>query len=251
MIVTVGSIRGAPGATSWALLIGAAWPSEFEQHRVVLEADPAGGVIGARYGLGVDPGVVKFVTGMRRNGSSSIAFEGSSRVIDEHLSVMPGPESGEQSRSVWADSAAEVAQRLRVDDGAWIVDIGRSDESNPCVAFAEASSLAVLVVGPRSEDLVQLPARVDSFRRGGVRVGVLVSGRCPFGASDVQDFASANAAWIVDPRSELIDEVGLLLGGRRARRSWLWRQALEVAAAVAQLAHSPMAAVSPVEGGRR
>ena len=50
--------------------------------------------------------------------------------------------------------------------------------------------------------------------------------------------------------ADLIDEVGSLLGARRARRSWLWRQALEVAAGVAQLAHAPLPAVSAAGGGR-
>jgi hypothetical protein len=56
MIVTLGSVRGAPGVTSWSLLLAAAWPSMSAPERVVLEADPAGGVLGVRYGLGVDPG---------------------------------------------------------------------------------------------------------------------------------------------------------------------------------------------------
>ena len=248
MIVTVGSIRGAPGATSWALLLGAAWPAEFDEQRVVLEADPAGGVIGARYGLGVEPGALRLVTAMRRNGSTAIDVEGAARVIDERLLVVPGPESGEQARPVWADSAADIARQLAVDSRVWIVDIGRTDESNPCVAFTQLAKLTVTVTGARPEDLVQLPVRVAALGRGGGRVAVIVSGRCEFTAADVESFSGPDAAWVVDPRSDLIDEVGALLAGRRARRSWLWRQSLEVAAGLAQLAHAPLAARS-VAGG--
>jgi MinD-like ATPase involved in chromosome partitioning or flagellar assembly len=250
MIVTVGSIRGAPGATSWALMLGAAWPAEFDEQRVVLEADPAGGVIGARYGLGVEPGALRLVTAMRRNGSTAIDVEGSARIIDAGLLVVPGSELGEQARPVWVDSAIDVARRLTVDERVWIVDIGRSDETNPCVAFARHSKLTVLVVGARPEDLVQLPARVAALRRHGGRVAAIVSARCEFTAADVESFSGADAVWVVDPRSDLIDEVGSLLGARRARRSWLWRQSLEVAAGVAQLAHAPLPAVSAAGGGR-
>lgn len=250
MIVTVGSIRGAPGATSWALLLAAAWPAEFDEQRIVLEADPTGGVIGARYGLGVEPGALRLVTTIRRNGTQVIDVESSARVLEPSLLVVPGPETGEQARPVWADSAMDVAQRLVVDGRVWLVDIGRSDESNPSVAFARYSKLVVLVVGPRAEDLVQVPARVAALGRHGSRVAVIVSGRCEFPAVDVETFSGADAAWVVDPRSDMIEEVGSLLGGRRARRSWLWRQALDVAAGVAHLGHTPLKR-STTAGSRR
>ncbi len=244
MIVTVGSIRGAPGATSWALLLAAAWPSEFDEPRVVLEADPAGGVIGARYGLGVEPGALRLVTSMRRNGTSDIDVESAARVIEPGLLIVPGAEVGEQARPVWADSAIDIARRLTVDDRIWLVDIGRTDETNPSIAFAHHSKLTVVVVSGRPEDLVQLPTRVASLLRNGGRVGVIVSAHCDYAAAEVQAFSGADAAWVVDPRADLIEEVGTVLSGRRARRSWLWRQSLDVAAGVAQLSHAPLAGVA-------
>src|SRR5262249_18674232 len=54
VIVTVCAVRGAPGATTWSLLLAGAWPAGLGVQRVVLEADSSGGVLGARYGLGVD-----------------------------------------------------------------------------------------------------------------------------------------------------------------------------------------------------
>ena len=67
MIVTVGSVRGSPGVTSWSLLLAAAWPAGPAVDRVVLEADPDGGVLGARYGLGVEPGAVSLIAALRRS----------------------------------------------------------------------------------------------------------------------------------------------------------------------------------------
>lgn len=236
MIVSVGSIRGAPGATSWALLLGAAWPRELSARRVVLEADPAGGVIGARYGLGVEPGAVRMVTGMRRNGDSSIQLEEVAREIEPDLFVVPGPESGEQARPVWREGARSVAGRLAMDESVWLVDIGRTDETNPSLAFVDDAALTVVVIGSRQEDLVQLPTRVAALRERCERVAVIVSGSCAFGSEDVRQFCGADATWSVDTRDNLIDEVGRLLSGTRARRSWLWRRALDVAAGVFQLA---------------
>ena len=64
MIVTLASVRGSPGVTSWALLLAAAWPAAVDAERVVVEADLDGGVLGARYGLGVDPGVVSLIAAL-------------------------------------------------------------------------------------------------------------------------------------------------------------------------------------------
>lgn len=230
MIVVVGSIRGAPGATSWALLLAAAWPHEFSDRRIVLEADPAGGVVGARYGLGVEPGAVRLVTGLRRNGTASISLEGVARELSDGLFVVPGPESGEQSRPVWTEGALAVAAQTDRDPGVWFTDVGRTDESNPSLVFVDRAALTVIVVGARQEDLVQLPARVASLRHRGSRVAVIVSARCSFGANEIRDFCGADEVWIVPVRDDLVDEVGRLLVGGRARRSWLWRHALEVAA---------------------
>jgi hypothetical protein len=230
VIVTLGSVRGAPGVTSWSLLLAAAWPVEFPGRRVVLEADPAGGVLGARYGWGVEPGAVRLVTGVRRNGTSSLDVSGVARELGGDVWVVPGPESGDQARAVWAEGGAAVADRLASDDGVWFVDAGRVDDANPSVAFVDRSVLAVMVTGPYQEDLVQLPARVASLRGRCGSVAVLVSGRCSFDRSEIGVFCGADRVWVVPCRDDLVDEVGRLLGGGRARRSWLWRHALDVAA---------------------
>ena len=244
MIVTLGSIRGSPGTTSWSLLLGAAWPREFADPRVVIEADPAGGVLGARYGLGVEPGAVRLVTGIRRNGATTVDFSGIARELDANLFVVPGPESGEQARAVWSEGASAVSARFADDRAGWFVDAGRLDESNPSMAFVDSSSLVVLVAGPRHEDLVQLPSRVSTLRRRCDTVGVIVSGRCPFAAEEIADFCRSDRAWVVPARNDLVDEVGRLLAGSRARRSWLWRYALDVAADAFALVSSKALSVS-------
>jgi hypothetical protein len=248
MIVTVGSIRGAPGATSWSLLLAAAWPSAFAGRRVMLEADPAGGVVGARYGLGVEPGAVRLVTGIRRNGTPAVDVEGVARKLDANLLAVPGPESGEQARAVWSEGAAPVTRRLAEDGAAWFVDTGRLDDSNPSAAFADHSVLTVLVVGARHEDLVQLPSRVLALHRRCETVGVIVSGHCAFGPGEIGEFCRADATWLVPSHGDLAAEVGRLLGGSRARRSWLWRHALDVAADAYGLVSSRALGLSEATG---
>jgi len=235
MIVSVGSVRGAPGATSWALLLAAAWPAELDIERVVIEADPAGGVLGARYGLGVDPGIVRFVTSVRRNGSSELRVDEIARRVADDLWVLPAPETPERCRAVWTDNALPIAQRLTGDERVWVVDVGRTDVTNPSLAFIDHAMTSVLVCRSRPEDLVQLPSRIDSLRAtSGGSFGVLVAGAGGFAADEVASFAGADQAWVVKEASDVIDEVGQILSGRRGRRSWLWRQALVVGDDVAR-----------------
>ncbi len=239
MIVTLGSIRGSPGVTSWALLLSAAWPGDDE--RVVLEADPAGGVLGARYGLGVNPGVVALISGLRRS-TGPVEVADAARRVAGGVWVVPGPETAEQSRPLWASTAVEVAARVAVDGRVWLVDAGRLDDTNPATGFVGPSALAVLVCGPRPEDLVQVPARVAALQARGGRVGLLVSGPCPHPTAELADFAGTGLVWRAAGGDDLAAAAGAVLGGAgrgRGRRSWAWRQALDVAAAVAVAAHTP------------
>jgi MinD-like ATPase involved in chromosome partitioning or flagellar assembly len=232
MIVTFGSIRGAPGVTSWSLLLGAAWPDPTSTDRVVLEADTAGGVLGARYGFGVDPGVVSLIASLRRTDRIDINSQG--RILANGLSVVPGPESGEQARAVWQGSTDTVATRLAEDERVWLVDAGRLDAGSPTVSFGWLSTFTVLVVGPSMEDLVQVPSRVAWLHSHGARVAVLVVGAAGHDTSELSEFFGTGLVWSVRADKDLVSVVGAVLsGGVKARRSWAWRTALDLAATIA------------------
>jgi MinD-like ATPase involved in chromosome partitioning or flagellar assembly len=232
MIVTFGSIRGAPGVTSWSLLLGAAWPGPTSTDRVVLEADPAGGVLGARYGLGVDPGVVSLIAALRRTDRIDVDAQG--RQMASGLCVVPGPESGEQARAVWQGSTETVAGRLAADERVWLVDAGRLDAGSPVVPFGWLSTLTVLVCGPALEDLVQVPSRVAWLHSHGARVGVLVVGAAGHDTTELGEFFGTGLVWSVRADNDLVAVVGAVLSGAvKARRSWAWRTALDLAATIA------------------
>jgi hypothetical protein len=229
VIVSVGSARGAPGVTSWALLLAAAWPSTVE--RVVVEADPDGGVLGVRYDLGVEPGLVSLLAALRRS-TGEIPLEVHARRCGD-LWVVPGPATGEQARRVLASAGDGIPGQLADDGRLWVVDAGRMHAANPSIALVARSALTVLVSGPRHEDLVQLPARVAALPGP---VAVLVVGRSGHGEDELAGFTGAAAVWKVGAVDDLPVQAGRLLVPGRARRSWLWRQAVDVASAAALLA---------------
>lgn len=237
MIVTVGSVRCAPGATSWALLLASAWPAVFGTERVVLEADLDGGVLGARYQLGVDPGAASLVATLRRSPGEPVDVTAHGREAGVGVWIVPGPETAERVRALWSTSAPAVAERLAADGRVWMVDVGRATPEEPVFAFVEHAELAIVVCGSGHEDLVQIPARVDMYRRSGVDVGVLVVGKPGYPQPELAGFFGTSLVWIVDRSDDLLTLAGQMSQPGRARRSWLWRNAVDVAARVAAHTH--------------
>jgi hypothetical protein len=236
VIVALGSVRGSPGVTSWSLLLAAAWPGDIE--RVVLEADPDGGVLGVRYGLGVEPGAVSLLAAVRRTDGGVPVDQHGSRCGE--VWVVPGPEAAEHASRVWASSGEQVADALADDERVWFVDAGRLHAHNPARGLADAAAVTVLLSGPRLEDLVQLPARVAALQSTLV---VLVVGDCRHSEAELLEFTGATAVWRVDGCADLPALAGQLLAPSRARRSWLWRQAVDVASGIAAVATAPREAI--------
>lgn len=235
MIVTVSSVRGSPGVTTWALLLGGAWPEELGVERVVLEADVDGGVLGARYDLGVDPGVVSLVTAMRRD-PSSVPVSDHTRQVAPGVGVAPAPETAEQAYAVWAGVADVIASACGRDERVWIVDCGRVDARAPQVAFVKRAAHSLLLSGGRTEDLVQLPTRVTALQQLGADVSLLIIGKPANRRDEIAAFAGAEVIGVVDHDPDAFTIAGSAVGGGRARRSWLWRSALDVTAEVARRA---------------
>ena len=237
MIVTLSSVRGSPGVTSWALLTAAAWPQAFGVQRVVLEADLDGGVLGARYGLGVDPGVAGLVAAVRRHGvGSELELSAFARQLPDGVWVVPAPESAEQCSVVWSSTTAVdgVASFAAADDRVWIVDAGRVRAAGVAAPFVARSALAVVVCRDAQEDLVQVPSRVAALQRLGAAVGVLVVGKPPYHRDELVQFFGSGLLWQVEASKDLIGVAGAVVGNnRRARRTLVWRSALEVAAGIA------------------
>ena len=233
MIVSLCSVRGSPGVTSWSLLLAAAWPGEYAVERVVLEADCDGGVLGARYGFGVDPGVVSLIAALRRADSHAVDVSVHARRVNAGLWVVPGPETGEQAARVWRGSAAAVADSVVNDDRVWFVDAGRAKPASPVEPLLDQSSIVLVLTRPATEDLVQIPARVEFLRQHAQSVGVLVVGKTQHSVEDLVEFFGTTMVWTVGADENLVRITGDAIAGGRARRSWVWRSAISIAADIA------------------
>lgn len=245
MIITLCSVRGSPGVTSWSVLIGAAWPSA---ERVVLEADSDGGVLGARYGIGVEPGVPALLAAVRRSTDpAQLPLAEVARRLGEGLWVIPQPEAAERAASVWGslDNAEVLAGVAAGDDRLWVVDAGRMRRSSLAMPFATRSELTVVLTRAGQEDLVQVPERIASLHTAGVpSVGVLLVGRTPYEREELREFFGTGLVWGAHESSDLVAVTGAALSSRRARRSWVWRSATEVVGSMAARLATPVPAVT-------
>jgi hypothetical protein len=79
-VVVFGSVKGAPGVTTLATLTAATWPAR--RRAMVVECDPSGGDLAARFGLSSRCGWSSFATASRRTGSAP--------EIAPHLQQLPG-----------------------------------------------------------------------------------------------------------------------------------------------------------------
>jgi len=124
-VVAMTSVKGAPGVTTAALALTSAWP--VHRRAVLVEADPAGGDIAARFRMSPDPGLASLATGLRHERAS-----GAEGTLTQHVRELSGgvrvlvePVSRTEARSaleIVADSLPGLAEAEGVD---LIVDCGR------------------------------------------------------------------------------------------------------------------------------
>jgi MinD-like ATPase involved in chromosome partitioning or flagellar assembly len=232
MIITVGSVRGAPGATSWTMLLAAAWRADENRRKVVLEADPDGGVLGVRYGVGVDPGAISLASAARRSRSAGFDVDDHSRVIGPQLLLVPGAESADRATAVWRDAINPTAAAIGADaHNDWFIDCGRFRPDNPCQAFVSLSSMTLIVVGGRTEDLVQVPPVLRAAEESAASAGVLVVGKTPHSRDEIETFLGSESIFTVPAVRDLPAQTAAVCSGR-GRRGWLWRAAVGLAGQV-------------------
>ncbi|MFV0308940.1 MAG: MinD/ParA family protein [Desertimonas sp.] len=190
-VIALGSIAGAPGVTSLAVGLAGVWPDD--RRRVVVEADPAGGRLGAQLGIGVEPGLMTLALAARsgRLGADELLVAGAAQVGSWF--AVPAPASGEQTWSALSHAGAALAELMGVADGdVWIVDAGRLSTRSAALPFARVADHTVLVTGGSFDALQLVPDRVDALRRVGCRVGVVVVEPTDWSSAELAEFAGAD-----------------------------------------------------------
>jgi hypothetical protein len=241
-IIAVGSVTGSPGATRFVLGLAASWPDP-TRRRVVVEADPDGGRLGAELGIGVEPGLMALALAARGGGltADDLVERGAGGVGDWF--VVPAPPSAEQTSSALAHAAGSLAAVMASDAAGgsiWLVDAGRLSTRSPAMPFARAADHVVLVTGGTFPLLQLLPHRVDALRADGCVVSVVAVEPTSWSPAEVAEFVGADVVAVLPHVSSRAS--GLAAMRSSAWRPW-WRRVEDAAtylgAATADLAAAP------------
>jgi len=225
--VALCSASGAPGVTTLACALGAVWPAE--RPVMVVEADPHGGALAARFGLHANIGVMSYLVGRRPDGGPV--------EVDEHLQRLPGglevlvgPAGSEPARVVDAEvatapSLAEVSRDAVVDCGRLVLEAAGQRR-----LLAGADVVLAIVAGEpaAAAALAVASARLRSVAAG--RLGIVVVGNDRSVGAQVASVVGLELAGQVplDPRTAAVlrGEPG---SARRLARAPLLRAAVRLA----------------------
>lgn len=253
-IWAVGSLRGAPGATALAMGLGAAWPATTGRPRVVIEADPDGGVLAARFEeLRADKTIADAAVALRRD-LDVARLLGASRPVWGGLPVVPAHPSAEQTTSILANAGERLAVGLAsAADLDAIVDVGRITARSDALPLARRAVATLLVSRTRFEDVAALSARTRELRSVGVDPYLVAVGSRPYDPEEVAAEAELPllATLPYDPASAAV-LTGEGAADGRLRRSLLWRTICELSSRLLQYAAPPVtsAASTPERGDR-
>lgn len=228
-LLTVASLRGAPGVTTTALLLAGTFTDA-----VVVEADLDGGVLAVRYSLGREPGLTTFAASGGDAGSSWRTHAQDAGGIP----VLVGPDAPSAAASLWTTAGERITDQLIAADGVAVIDAGRLRALTPVVARSDV--LAVLV-SPVAEQLVALTHRLATLQQS-IRgaVGVVLAGNGPYGAADLE--SSLDIPVLGDLPDDRNTAEALRVGtGPRARpaRSRLARAVTELGAQMSAVIAEP------------
>lgn len=174
-IVTLGSVRGAPGVTTTALLMA----STFDDG-VVVEADLDGGTLAVRYGLGREPGLTTLAASGAGNGRDWRAHAQEAAGVP----VLVGPDAPATSASLWRSAGERISKELVKADGVAIVDAGRVRALVPVLT---SSDVVAVLVRPIAEHLVALSHRLPTLQQATEdRVRVVLVGDGPYRTEDIE-----------------------------------------------------------------
>ncbi len=199
---------------------------------LVVEADPDGGVLAARYGLGAHPNLTE-LAGRTRSGLRPTDVWDHAQVLPGGLGVVVAHPSADQTHAALRTGAARIGDHLsRVEGTDVLVDGGRFSPSSPALDLLPWASLIMVVLRPRLEEISALAQRLPALQELG-EVGVVLVGKRPYGPSEVAANLGAEVLGVLadDPKgAAAIDGTG---GSRRFRTSALVRSARAVAGALA------------------
>ncbi|MEU7171480.1 MULTISPECIES: hypothetical protein [Micromonospora] len=182
MLVMVASVSGAPGVSTAAVGVAALWPN---MPGLLVEADPCGGVVAARFGVPQEPGLAALAAAARHG----LPAAGPAQFVQAlplgvHAVVGPGAaETAAGAVSVLAGQPEALAGLAPV----VVIDGGRLYPGSPAHGLLRRVDALVVVTAGDTEHLDHVDTRLAGLRAS-VRtsqVGVAMVGKCAYEPQEI------------------------------------------------------------------
>ncbi|MFY1674040.1 hypothetical protein ACN27G_29490 [Plantactinospora sp. WMMB334] len=235
MLIAVGSVKAAPGATTLALGLAALWP---RPDCVVIECDPSGGDLWARFGHHPEPGLSGLAAAPPWRGPIPESFRQRLSVGADAVLAIPGDGATAAVRTLVDKSIGTLRQAAT--SATVVLDVGRLDRGSPSIALAAAADHVLLLAAPTLAEQAQVGARLPWLTRTlAGRLWLVRAGRGGHNSYELSRDLNVSVIGTV-PRGRW--GAGVLAGQLRIPN---WRQ-LNVARAVAGIA-ATLCALDPQE----
>ncbi len=164
-LICIMSAKGAPGATTTAMLLATLWPRE----SLLVDADPMGGDIALRMPgeqgrpLDRDGGLMRLLPLARRGLSPDTVLEASERAQGGQLVLtgLAGPEQASAVGGLW-DEIGRVLADLRDIDV--IVDVGQLHTASSHLPLVRRAHALLTVLRPTVPGVLHTRERMDTLR---------------------------------------------------------------------------------------
>jgi len=240
MLISVCSVKGSPGVTTFAIALAARWPQPARS--VLVECDPSGGDLATRFSLASSPGLMSLAAATRRRPDPELLWQ-HTQVLPGGLPVVAAPPGAHQARAALEALAPEGSLELGLLRGpastagaVVVVDRGRIDPAGDI-----AADVLVLLSRAYADDLAHLATRLDATGRWARRRALILVGAGYPTSTIERELGVQVLARVPHDRRGAAALAGRP-AGRDLSRSHLGRTASEVAAALA-MAPTPPAAV--------
>lgn len=227
-VIGMGSVRGAPGVTTSAMLVAGAMSGSI----ALVEADLAGGVIAVRYGLGREPGL----TTLAATGPIEPAGWREHAQDAGGVAVLVGPDSPGSARSLWRRAGDRLGQNLTHSEATVVADLGRLHDELP---LRDQMTILVILVRPVAEHLVTLSHRLPTLRQQVPHLGVLLVGEGTYGPTDIAGPLGVEVFGVIPHDARAAEALSGDGRGMNLSRSRLFRSTSGVASTI-QAAATPI-----------
>ena len=227
------SVKGSPGATTTALALSAMWPPQ--PPAVLIEADPAGGDLAARFRLPGWPGLVSLAAALRKDADPLAVVAHAQPVLGGRVAVVAGAWGAQQANAAVSVLAAAGPQWADAPSPLMIVDCGRWDAASPAMDLVQAADVVLLLARPDVDELAQLAARRPTASRWRGVPGLVLIGRGGYPPDQIRD-ALQLPIMAVLPRD--VRSAAVLRGAACANPGFQRRPLFRAAARLAGLLHA-------------